>query len=302
VGQHLPSDKRLAVLRSAGAALLGAVAAEVVLIFAEGFHSSFQLGMLPQHLIAIAIGSLVGWTFELLRSLTAAVTTSLEHLYRYNELVESLTVSIRPQKGALRLIGACPKHEVLLALLIDASIGSRFNNIPYMGTGEYLSYLSTAIHKSDSYQGVQRNPPSWFRDRDAAYYLDALRGKRMARKCRIFIIDDVDVPQMLKDLEDAALLDYYWMHTGPVETYWISVSDFQRSCPGIAVPADFALYDEALLIAYDEDRQTLTFDVIDDSNDNYKIFQSCQQVNDHKLPALKLVPMPAKLQPWGFRN
>jgi hypothetical protein len=92
--------------------------------------------------------------------------------------------------------------------------------------------------------------------------LEALREKPMTTKTRLVLVDDDDLEAMQQDLADPAVMEYYWQHTGSVETYWMSVGDFRFTFPGRDVPRDLALYDRQLLVAYDESKLILRFDVV----------------------------------------
>lgn len=68
----------------------------------------------------------------------------------------------------------------------------------------------------------------------------------MIAKTRLVLIDDDDLEAMQQDLANAAVMEYYWQHTGNVETYWMTASDFRMTFPGRDVPRDLALYDRQL--------------------------------------------------------
>jgi hypothetical protein len=151
----------------------------------------------------------------------------------------------------------------------------------------YLSYLIKAIKHSAQYEGVQRKPVSWFKDEQEfrKNYLNSLRDQRMRFKTRIFIIDDEDLEQMKHELSDSELMNYYWSHTGEdAKTFWIPSSSFKRNFPELKLPGDFALYDGQLFIKYDEDRQTVSFDVLESINEEAQIFKKLQQQVDLNIP------------------
>lgn len=58
-----------------------------------------------------------------------------------------------------------------------------------------------------------------------------------------------------------------------VDTYWITESDLKRNYPDLRMPDDFALFDSELLIRYDEPRQTLLFDIVDEQALERRIFR-----------------------------
>ena len=191
------------------------------------------------------------------------------------------------------MLTRCPRHNEVLTKLIAASMRDNFRNVPYVGEGAYLEYLSNAIEHSNGFQGVQRRPLRWFRDESASAYLNALREHRMSYKTRIFIIDDADVGQMEHDLSDPDVLSYYWENGGDVDSYWISVDRFKKQFPGSRIPDDFALYDGSLLIAYDIDRQVLTFNLVEESSQERQVFTGQQGLDKLGLSAYQRIPRTA---------
>jgi hypothetical protein len=71
---------------------------------------------------------------------------------------------------------------------------------------------------------------------------------------------------------------YYWRHTGDVETYWMTVGEFRMTFPGRDVPRDLALYDRQLLVAYDESRLILRFDVVRREADVCRLFDDVMEM------------------------
>jgi hypothetical protein len=69
-------------------------------------------------------------------------------------------------------------------------------------------------------------------------------------------------------------------------------ASFRNAFPGRDVPRDSALYDRQLLIAYDESRQLLKFDVLEDGNDMGRLFDDLQYINSRHAPALRQVQPP----------
>jgi hypothetical protein len=270
------------VLKLAGVAALGAVLTDVVVVLTEGLDKSFTVAAIPQHVGAIAVGGLLGWMYELLRELSKATTSSVRE-------ISSLTSKISYQDEALSMLLSCPRHNDVLTSLIAASMRDNFRNVPYVGVGEYLRFLSKAIEHSGGFQGIQRKPLRWFRDTPAAGYLEVLRDRKMARKTRIFVIEPDEIASMEEDLADQEVLDYYWEHGGDVDSYWISTEQFRKHCPRLRIPDDFGLYDGALLIAYDADHQVLTFNLVDDGSVERKIFESQRQLEERGVPAFKRI-------------
>jgi hypothetical protein len=95
---------------------------------------------------------------------------------------------------------------------------------------------------------------------------------------------------MEHDLTDSELLRFYWQHTGAVDSFWISVSDFLRHCPGLTGPADFGLYDGELLIAYDGDRQVLRFDLLDDGRPERQLFAIHDELRRWNITMFREIP------------
>src|SRR5258706_9232462 len=105
----------------------------------------------------------------------------------------------------------------------------------------------------------------------------------MKYKSRLFVIDDRDVKEMEADIADQELLKFYWHHTGAVNSYWITETDFRRNYPSISMPPDFALYDHTLLINYDENKQILSFDVVDrESSMEAQIFRTFNELTSRR--------------------
>jgi hypothetical protein len=221
--------------------------------------------------------------YELLRELSAATTSSLRD-------IASLTNKIKYQDEALSMLTMCPRHNEVLTELIGASMRDNFRNVPYVGAGEYLRFLGKAIEHSNGFQGIQRQPLSWFRNSSAGSYLEGLRDHTMAYKTRIFVIDEADVSQMEQDLRDPEILGYYWEHGGDVDSYWLSTEQFKRHCPRLRVPDDFGLYDGALLIAYDTSHQVLTFNLVDESSHERQMFAAQQNLASHGVDAFQRIP------------
>jgi hypothetical protein len=270
------------VLKLAGVAALGALLTDVVVVLTEGLDKSFTVAAIPHHVGAIAVGGLLGWMYELLRELSKATTSSVRE-------ISSLTSKISYQDEALSMLLSCPRHNDVLTSLIAASMRDNFRNVPYVGVGEYLRFLSTAVEHSGGFQGIQRKTLRWFRDTSAAGYLEVLRDRKMARKTRIFVIEPDEIASMEEDLADQEVLDYYWEHGGDVDSYWISTEQFRKHCPRLRIPDDFGLYDGALLIAYDADHQVLTFNLVEDGSVERRIFESQRQLEERGVPAFKRI-------------
>jgi hypothetical protein len=277
--------------RLARGAIVGTLTLELILLFSAGTTNAFTARQLPSHVLAVIVGTLGGWIFELFRQLLSATSDSLTELGRLNASLGALTERIDYQETALGMLTSCPRHNEALTKLIRSSMSDNFRNIPYVGPADYLGYLQSAIEHSDGYEGIQRNTLRWYKQRGGTAYLMELKSKRMRFKTRLFVIDDADVDQMEHDLADQELLQYYWEHTGDVASYWITVSDYRRNYPALAVPRDFALYDHTLLISYDEGKQILSFDVLDSgSSAESQIFRTLGELTRHHDAAFRTVP------------
>jgi hypothetical protein len=270
------------VWKLAGVAILGALLTDAVVVLSEGLEKSFSVASIPNHVGAIAVGGLLGWMYELLRELSKATTSSVRE-------ITSLTSKISYQDEALSMLLSCPRHNAVLTKLIAASMRDNFRNVPYVGVGEYLRFLLKAIEHSGQFQAIQRKTLRWFCEASAAGYLEVLRDRKMARKTRIFVIDQDEVVSMEEDLADQQVLDYYWEHGGDVDSYWITTEQFKRHCPRLRIPDDFGLYDGALLIAYDADHQVLTFNLVEDGSVERKIFESQKDLEERGVPAFKRI-------------
>ena len=280
------------VVRLAVVAFIGALILEVVVVFATGLKEAFTVRQIPAHLAALLVGSLGGWLFELFREMTEATADTMRIAANMQTSVRALTARITYQDEALAMLTSSPRHNDALTSLIRASMSENFRNIPLIGIPAYLGFLQKAIEHSDGYEGIQRNPLSWYKQTGAGAYLSDLKVRHMRYKKRLLIIDRSDERQMEADLDDEDVLKYYWSHTGAVDTYWISSEDFEASFPGWPVPKDLALYDRQLLIAYDEGTKMLTFDVLNREADLCKLFDAVRQLSMNSVEFLHEIPMP----------
>jgi hypothetical protein len=286
-------DRKLRVVRLALISFAGALILEIVLTFAIGLRGAFTVRQIPAHLSALLVGGLAGWLFELLREMTDATAETLRVASNMQANFEALTVRITYQDQALAMLLKCPRHNDAISRLIKASISDNFRNIPLVGVPEYLALLRRAVVHSDGYEGVQRKSLRWFKDTGGGAYLGDLKQRNMKYKTRLFIIDEADRGQWNLDLQNKEYLDFYWLHTGDVATYWMTSNDFLANFPNwTSVPRDLALYDRQLLISYDERAHMLSFDVIDNSSDVTLLFQSVEQMALQGIPALHVLRMP----------
>jgi len=284
------SNHSFNVGRLALVGFFGALILEIVLTFAVGLREAFTVRQVPAHLVALLVGGLGGWLFELFREMTTATDETMEDAKKMQASVEALTAKITYQDQALAMLTMFPQQNEVLTHLIKASMSDNFKNIPYVGVPSYLDFLKKAIEHSSGYQGVQRKPLSWYKDTGAGAYLSDLRKREMRYKTRLLIIDEEDKGQMELDLKDEETLKYYWNHTGPVTTYWMTTSDFSRNFPNMSIPRDQAVYDRRLLISYDEPTRVLSFDLLPDGSDICKLFDSIDQLAEHRVAGLHELP------------
>jgi hypothetical protein len=286
------SNHEFSIARLALVAFLGALILEIIVTVTIGLREPFTVRQIPVHLIALLVGALVGWFFELLREMTAGTRRLLE-------AAEGLAMKITYQDEALNMLLRCPQHHDALSQLIEASMSENFRYIPRIGPPDYLRFLEGAIAHANRYEGIQRKPPSWFEKVDGESYLTDLRERRMQHKTRLFIIDESDGEQWEEDLKNAKCLNYYWKNTGSaVKTYWMYTSDFRRNFPawGETPLEDLALYDRKLLISYNESAELLYFEVLEDNDVRIRLFQSIEEMD---IPALK--PLSKSEKMW-FRH
>lgn len=285
-------EHQLNALRLAIVSFFGALTLEIVLTFAIGLREAFTVRQIPVHLIALLVGSLGGWLFELFREMTSATADTMRIAANMQTSVRALTTRITYQDEALQMLISCPRHNEALSSLIKASMSENFRNIPLVGTSSYLEFLRKAIEHSDGYEGIQRRPLSWFRETGAGSYLGDLRSRSMKYKKRIFIIDKSDEEQMQLDLADEGVLNYYWRNTGAVMTYWMTSSDFVANFPAATIPRDLAMYDRQLVIAYDENIKMLSFDILDNDSSLGRLFDAVDQLASHSVAFLHELPIP----------
>ncbi len=294
----MPSD-HLSYTRLLKAAGLGAVIGllfDLAVTLASAPSKAFSIAQVPSSAAFLLVGFAGGWLFELFKAQTEITDRSLQSITDMEKSVDRLTRKITYQDRALTMLIDAPRHNEALSELIKASINDNFRSIPDVGVAAYLRLLSLAINHSDSYQGIQRNPFRWYKDTQAGYYLDALREKTMVAKTRLVLIDDDDLGEMKQDLANPEVMEYYWRHTGDVETYWMTVGEFRMTFPGRDVPRDLALYDRQLLVAYDESRLILRFDVVRREADVCRLFDDVMEMISRHTPTLKRVELASALQ------
>jgi hypothetical protein len=265
--------------RKIGFTLSGALVVLTVEVAIELVKNDKSVGVLdlldknvyPHLIVGLFIGGILGGMFHITREMQNALDLSIGQL-------DDVSKAIKFQKRALVMLLKSGHFGGLLERLIRDSIVSKFTHIAFVSPIEYLTYLIDAIQYSNSYHGIQRKPIYWFKENSAEVYLRTLRSKKMAEKVRIFLIDDAEVEMMLENLNESSIMDWYWENTGiTVQTYWIACRDFDRHWPGLIHREDFALYDRTLLIKYDETRQVLSFDLVEDSRPESLIFNKLKE-------------------------
>lgn len=243
--------RRHPVLSSLAAAAVGSLA---VIVITASVDVSTVTSPSPQAIIASAVvGAVVGWLYDIGSKMNATTQDSIAGMDRLAKILEY-------QREPLNMITKADVHSSTIGQLLRDSIGKQFRDIAYVDSNKYLHYLTLAIDKSSQFNGVQRYPVRWFHDGGRQEYLKRLSQKSMrGGKRRIFIVDDA--VEMEKDLDNSELMAEYWECTGRVLSFWISSEAYRRTY-NLQVPDDFALFDNELLIRYNDERQTLTFDLI----------------------------------------
>ncbi|MGI3782649.1 MAG: hypothetical protein ACRYG2_17950, partial [Janthinobacterium lividum] len=155
--------------------------------------------------------------------------------------VDRLTRRLGFADQALIMIMDAPRHHEALTELINPSVNDKFRSVPDVGVASYLRVLELAVDHAARYEGVHTSGFRWYRDTDAGHYLDGLRDKPMAVKTRLLLVEDADLAAMQADLADDEVMEYYWRHTGDVDTFWMSTRDFRTAFPGRDLPRDCAL-------------------------------------------------------------
>jgi hypothetical protein len=130
---HNPHKERvlhrdLQIWRLAGVALIGALALETVLILSDGLEDAFTVQRIPGHLVALVVGTLIGWMYELLRELNRATELSLQQFTSMRTSIESLTSRIKYQDEALSMLTSCPRHNEALTALLKSTEVAGYSN------------------------------------------------------------------------------------------------------------------------------------------------------------------------------
>ena len=261
--EHVLWYRRLAI-RS----LVYALGGGVLLLAVDAFLNIRDLqgpGVLAYVAAAFA-GCLVGWIYDLGTRMTEITNRSIAQMRRLSEILDL-------QHQPLELLVHAKTHAPTVGVLLKASIGEQYRTIASVDPNRYLSFLRQALKSSERFDGIMRRTVSWFRDNDdGASYLTDLAGRRMQEKVRVFLIDTATVQQMQDELNDEGLMDFYWRHTGAVDTFWITEKDLRDNYPELGMPDDCALFDQELLIRYDDRRQTVFFDIVKDGSIERQLF------------------------------
>lgn len=290
-----PTPDRLDYTRLVKAALVGALIGlvfEVAVSLLTG-TGAFSLNRLPSAVAFLLVGFAGGWLFEVFKAQTEVTDEAVRLLTEVHRDVDRLTRRLTFADRALGMLMEAPRHHAALTELITASMTDKFRSIPDVGTAAYLRVLELAIDHAARYEGVHTSGFRWYRDTDAGHYLDGLRDKPMSVKTRLLLVDDAELPAMRADLADDEVMGYYWRHTGDVDTFWMTTSDFRTAFPGRDLPRDCALYDRQLYVAYDEPKLVLRFDVLDHANEMARLFDDVRELSSRHAPTLRRVDRPA---------
>jgi hypothetical protein len=99
-------------------------------------------------------------------------------------------------------------------------------------------------------------------------------------------------------------MDYYWENSGEdVKSYWITTSEYKAfygEIPNVPEAGEFSIFDEQLLIEYDEFRRTLHFDTIQSTLDDSikrEVFMRLEEQLEHGQhhPFKKIEPPSARM-------
>jgi len=277
-------------------AMAGAVISEILVWLSVGPGESLSRTVILGHFAAIVIGAFAGLSYEIFRALLEVTNDSLKQVSVMHTSVRQLSEQIKYQDSALKMLLSLPRHNEALSALITQSMSDNFRNIPYVTMANYMTILEIAIRHADTFEAVQRHPLRWYEDSRATGYLHALRDERMKYKTRLFVLDDMGQREMEVDVADPDALSTYWRNTGDVDSLWVSEANFRRNFPQTAIPEDFALFDEQLYIAYNEEQQILSFDVLAEDSIMSRIFRDVRHlVASHADGAFRRVPVAANV-------
>ncbi len=204
--------------------------------------------------------------------------------------VEGLTRKIKYQDKALQLLLSSRRHHEALSALVHTSITDNFHYIPRVGMPDFLEFLRLAVDRADGFEGVGLRPLRWYREVGSRDYYVDLRHRTMRYKRRWLVLDDDEADCMIEDVQDAGTLAQYWAYMGDVQTFWLRERDFARNLPKFERPRDMALYDREMYFSYDEDKQLLYFDVLDETSPQHQMFAQLQQISGRGVDWIHEVP------------
>jgi predicted benzoate:H+ symporter BenE len=103
-GGAVMDESKYNVVPLLAAAVVGALILEVILVFATGLNEAFTVRQIPVHLVALLIGSLAGWLFELFREMTSATVDTIQMASNMQTSVRAFTARITYQDQALDML------------------------------------------------------------------------------------------------------------------------------------------------------------------------------------------------------
>ena len=293
-------EQERSIFRELLAASIGAaIITGLQLVFLLRPGGGFGLDDWRSLALAAITGAVIGWGYRLATGLRTASDTALHEL---GDLVnqalsrlERTTQALDVQQETLTLLLSAKMHKEVIWKLVNASLEGDYRYLANVSANRYLDYLKSAIAASNKSTGVKRAPIRSYKDSDNEVmerYLHTLRDKPMEKKIRIFIIDSEDEQDMKDDLDNSEMMNYYWDHAGKdVQSYWITAREFSsNNIYQGNVPKEFAIYDNELLIEYDEPHRTLTYAIIKEDENRLKIFEELaeQERNNLQSPFRKI--------------
>lgn len=289
--EHTKRDR--SILREFLAALTGAAIISILqLLFLLRPGEQFDWSDWRSLALAAITGAILGWGYRLANGLRNTLDEALTRL-------EGATRALDYQQEPLRMILSAKRHKETITQLVSDSLKEKYRFISYVQEAQYLNYLVSAISVSNKSTGVKRRPVRSYKDSESGMmkgYLHALRDRKMKEKVRIFIIDPQDEESMKEDLTDTELMSFYWENAGrDVASYWITATDFNSRFAGqLTIPKEFAIYDDELLIEYDESSRTLFFDIVQPGDERLKVFRQLieQEQSNLTRPFTKIEPPP----------
>lgn len=260
------------LLRSVVLSTAGAVATIALTISLNEHALSDALGGkhdLRPLVASFFAGAVAGFALDFAAKLMEELQSAVKHLDKKKLDIDEMVFD---------LLQRAQHHQGVMAKLLKQTIEDK--SVARVGRPQYLGYLGDALKSSRKFQAIHRLPiRSFFEgashasataETSPAYvtamaYNNYLKLVRLApiQRARLFIIENKKA--MEEDIDDKELLARYWQETGSVRSYWIEADQLRRLFPKYNdIPQSFVLFDGALLIKYDEELQTLDFDVVSD--------------------------------------